>query len=346
MRVRTILLFWLLACTTSLNALADTTLVIVGDAQFCPGEGTMLTTQTAYASYLWGTGDTTSHLYVDVPGVYCITVTDDAGLSCSACISVVEIPVVTSVKYLEVCESDVVVCIPGCPTLDTLVSSLGCDSIVVLDLVVIPEPVTTLSQSICYGDSVLIGMSWHSVPGVYTITLGAGSGCDSIVMLDLSVDPWFDLIEIIPDDGLGSGAIHLTDSPANTSYLWSNGQTGASATGLSDGVFSVTVSSFNGCTAVETYVVPSGIPINPALGNTKPFGVHPNPSEGSITIDIPAWSQADAVVIMDITGRTVFERSVKGMRQIKTVLDQAPALYIATLLQGGKVISSSRVLVH
>jgi hypothetical protein len=48
--------------------------------------------------------------------------------------------------------------------------------------------IDSLAVSICEGDSVTIGNSVYAEPGMYADTLVAYSGCDSVVMLSLSVD--------------------------------------------------------------------------------------------------------------------------------------------------------------
>jgi len=63
----------------------------------------------------------------------------------------------------------------------------GCDSVVNLDLTVLPHPTTELQEVICEGDTYTVGSSTYSESGTYTDILTASSGCDSIVSLDLTV---------------------------------------------------------------------------------------------------------------------------------------------------------------
>lgn len=71
-----------------------------------------------------------------------------------------------------------------------LVSSEGCDSIVTLNLNVIPIPITNLEEELCDGESITIGSDTYTTTGQYTnILTSVVSGCDSIVNLDLVVHP-------------------------------------------------------------------------------------------------------------------------------------------------------------
>lgn len=66
-------------------------------------------------------------------------------------------------------------------------SSGGCDSLVVLNLSILPVPRSTFSESICQGESRTFGGKVLRTTGVYRDTLTAVSGCDSITILNLTV---------------------------------------------------------------------------------------------------------------------------------------------------------------
>ena len=78
--------------------------------------------------------------------------------------------------------------------IDTLIASGGCDSIITLNLSVLDELVTDLSDTICEGDSAVIGTTTYLVSGQYSQTFLANSGCDSIVNLELVVIPHRDTL--------------------------------------------------------------------------------------------------------------------------------------------------------
>ncbi|HLP18928.1 MAG TPA: hypothetical protein VK174_01430, partial [Chitinophagales bacterium] len=70
---------------------------------------------------------------------------------------------------------------------DTLVNSAGCDSIITLNLTVLPNEFTTLQASICAGAVYPFGAQQLNTAGIYTDTLTAFNGCDSIITLTLTV---------------------------------------------------------------------------------------------------------------------------------------------------------------
>lgn len=71
----------------------------------------------------------------------------------------------------------------------TLTSSHGCDSTIILDLGVWPIYETNIAGSICEGDTYPFFGQQLSTAGVHTYTLQSEHGCDSIIRLDLSLNP-------------------------------------------------------------------------------------------------------------------------------------------------------------
>jgi hypothetical protein len=73
--------------------------------------------------------------------------------------------------------------------LDTLTNSKGCDSFLTLVLTVYPTPTTNLSAAICNGQSYLFNGVYQTTSGTYRDTLVTSKGCDSFIVLTLTVNP-------------------------------------------------------------------------------------------------------------------------------------------------------------
>ncbi|MEO1260654.1 MAG: gliding motility-associated C-terminal domain-containing protein [Bacteroidota bacterium] len=71
----------------------------------------------------------------------------------------------------------------------TLTALSGCDSVVMLNLEVLSVLETDLTESICEGQSYEVGTESFNVSGEYDVTLISSANCDSIVHLDLTVNP-------------------------------------------------------------------------------------------------------------------------------------------------------------
>ncbi len=72
---------------------------------------------------------------------------------------------------------------------DTLMSTGGCDSIVELTLTVLTGSEQNITAEICQGDQYLFGDINYSSSGTYRDTIPARNGCDSIIILELTVHP-------------------------------------------------------------------------------------------------------------------------------------------------------------
>ena len=72
---------------------------------------------------------------------------------------------------------------------DTLVNSKGCDSIVVLNLTIKNTSSTVLNSAICQGSFVFFKGQNRTTTGVYKDTFINSIGCDSFVVLNLTVKP-------------------------------------------------------------------------------------------------------------------------------------------------------------
>jgi len=87
---------------------------------------------------------------------------------------------------------------------DTLATSEGCDSVVVLSLFVTPPNSSYESVEICSNENYTFAGQDLDASGIYTDTLTTASGCDSVLVLELSViDCEFEISNILTpnDDG-------------------------------------------------------------------------------------------------------------------------------------------------
>jgi PKD repeat protein len=73
--------------------------------------------------------------------------------------------------------------------LDTLVNAKGCDSIISLNLTVTSQITSTFNINICQGQSYIFNGVAQTTSGIYLDTFMSSFGCDSIVTLNLTVNP-------------------------------------------------------------------------------------------------------------------------------------------------------------
>ncbi len=70
---------------------------------------------------------------------------------------------------------------------DSLLTSSGCDSIIITNLTLLPAPVAEQDVSICDGENYFAGGGLQTTAGTYFDTLTAANGCDSIVQTNLFI---------------------------------------------------------------------------------------------------------------------------------------------------------------
>lgn len=140
---------------------------------------------------------------------------------------------------------------------DTLISSNGCDSIVISNLTVIPVTSFTQTVSICNNESFDFNGNSYTATGIYYDTLVNAGGCDSIVVTDLTVFPV------------------LTETQ-NVDLCFGETFTINGNTYTINGTYNDTLQSVNGCDSI--------VVTNLTIGNQIPTTVQLN----GITLTAPA----------------------------------------------------------
>lgn len=196
-------------------------------------------------------------------------------------------------------------CIPG-PCTVTLQSYLGCDSVVTVNLTMIPPTQTPITQAVCPGECFEYNGVSYCPPNTTPITLTSYQGCDSIILLNVTQVPVFAVVVPPQPITCSQPAVILNAGFSTaTSFEWTNssGQViGTQPTLLvtQPGCYTVTV--FNTllgvtCSDVETVCVVANLdlPAQPVISG--PLEVCLGDSEGyTIPIDPNATSYVWTVI--------------------------------------------------
>ncbi|MBA7520639.1 hypothetical protein ES705_12735 [subsurface metagenome] len=179
---------------------------------------------------------------------------------------------------------------------------------------------TLLVRSICHGNSVQIGDSSFSESGFYTVILDNYLGCDSLVNLSLEVNS-------IPSIYLGSDKIitthdtlFLSSNDIFSSYLWSNGDTTksiqipADLLGIGEFTYWLQVTNSEGCINSDTIRInvieaPQVILDNLSEGVVR---IYPNPTSGTLNIEITEISSRIKLVILSLDGSTLYSKTYRN----------------------------------
>ncbi len=229
-------------------------------------------------------------------------------------------PIVSASTDTAICPGDSILIggnyISGAGTYsETLISVYGCDSILTINLTVNVVPIDSIPISICFGDSTYIEGNYYDTTGIYTFNYTSSSGCDSILIYDLTVNnlPNFNI------NASGNTSINLGESVdlavlpgvVGTTYSWEP-PTGLdcifcqnpTATPLETTWYFVTVTNTEGCQLIDSVY----LEVDPSSNIYVPNIFSPNGNEPNNIYYIRGKGiQQFNLVIFNRWGQSVFE---------------------------------------
>lgn len=237
-------------CSNSANIKVNVrpypTPIIVGNSSFCSGDTLQLTAQGG-ATFLWNNNATTESIQITEGGTYSVTVTSQYGCSTTISKTITKnnlpIPVITGNG--TICEGQN----------GTLTASGG--------------------VTYAWSNNVSTAVIHPSSAGTYTVTVTDANGCSSTISTDITVNvpP---TVSIVGDTAFCQGTTIILNATGTSgvSYQWSNSSSGNSISVNTPGIYSVTATHLNGCTASTSQTI-STLPLpnvnisgtlNPCLG--------------------------------------------------------------------------------
>ncbi|RLD32432.1 MAG: hypothetical protein DRI73_07050 [Bacteroidetes bacterium] len=163
--------------------------IVITELSIIPISVTDVTASICKGESIWVGG-----AYQTEPGIYIDTLVATTGCDSIIITELTVFPVYTTNLEAEICEGDRIWLGGAYQTqpgtyYDILTASTGCDSTIVTELSVFPISRTSVYTHICEGDSILLGGSFRREEGTYYDTLMAVTGCDSILITELTVFP-------------------------------------------------------------------------------------------------------------------------------------------------------------
>ena len=310
-----------LTLVVTLEALPPT--AISGNTTICEGETTTLTANGG-VSYLWSDASTINSITVSQSGIYTVTATNAQGCSAPASVTVTvnPLPNVSITGGSSFCQGDsLTLTASGASTYTwsnvssiatTTVSSAGtytvtgtdangCTSTATKTVSVNPTYNTPLAHSMCEGENYNFHGQIITAAGTYTHTLQTISGCDSVLTLVVTLEA-LPPTAITGNTTICEGETTTLTANGGVSYLWSDASTSNSTTVSQSGIYTVTATNTQGCSAPASVTVTVNPLPNVAISGNDSFCQGDSLTLTATGASTYVWSNATSSVTTTVSG--------------------------------------------
>ncbi|MEZ4721484.1 MAG: LamG-like jellyroll fold domain-containing protein [Flavobacteriales bacterium] len=224
---------------------------------------------------------------------------------------------------------------PGIYT-DTLTNVAGCDSLLKINLTITGMSVSTsIEETACFSYTSPSGLYVWNVSGIYTDTFASSVGCDSIVSIDLTIGT--------VDTSVTKTGTMLTSSADTATYQWIDcknnepieGETSKSYQPSQTGNYAVVVTQA-GCMDTSACVNVKIVGVSSVFSSSE-FLLYPNPSIGSVTIDLSSQFQLAEIRVFDMNGKLVNVLPNVSRSLVQLELGQDAGLYVVEIVTDARV---------
>lgn len=208
---------------------------------------------------------------------------------------------------------------------DTLVSSLGNDSILIQELNVLALPNESQNLSACLEYFWPLDNQMYNSSGTYTTTISNSVGCDSIITLNLIINEVNTEVSI-------NGSTLISDADTAT-YQWINcdmqnailnGETNSSYTPILNGNYAVIVGQ-NGCVDTSSCYSITNVGLI-EIASENIFEIFPNPTSGIFNLKFDNSYDIN-IKIYNVLGEVVYQRDNIMDSEIQLYLNQPNGIY-------------------
>lgn len=188
-------------------------------------------------NFIWSNGALTEDVQNLNAGTFSVTVTDPGGCSATDTFTVPELGSSFTLSGLPTANTN---CIAPNGSIDLTVTPNGAYSYI-------------WSNTITAEDQASLA------PGIYYVTVSDVNGCsstESYIILDQTIQPVITETIVPSTCGNANGQIDISVSPAGSYlFVWSNGAATEDLSDVLSGMYAVTVTDMNGCSAAKSLIV-------------------------------------------------------------------------------------------
>ncbi len=196
-------------------------------------------------------------------------------------------------------------------------------------------PVDTLTQTICFGDSLVVNGTVYDITTIGAVELFQNvdtNGCDSAVVINLTVEPEIDLTVTTALPNL------IATNQAGTTFQWLYcdssyapipGQTVQGFFVPADGNYAVEV-TLNGCVDTSDCVSVIGLGVMEYMHHQ--LTAYPNPTHGEFAVLLQQPAAEAITTVRNIAGQVVATHQFNNTQQLQLSIDGAPGFYWVEVL--------------
>jgi hypothetical protein len=299
------------------------------------GFSSSLTTENVCDTYTWATDGMT---YTNT-GTYEVTLAGANALNCDS-IATLDLTINTAsdqTTTTAVCDTFIwavngMTYTSSITAVEPLTSPEGCAYSHTLELTINSSSSSSSFVSECDDYFWDANGSTYPTSGVYTANLSTVDGCDSLVILDLTIT---DVTSTSTDNGDGTYSADLLGA----TYEWIKCTLPASSTGITTQDFMPTqngdyalVTTVNNCSDTSACFVVAGIGLSSLMNQA--FTIFPNPTNGKVTIEVNN-AVSYSYTLTDLNGKILSEKDKILSDSYMIELNYPAGFYLIQIEQNG-----------
>lgn len=227
---------------------------------------------------------------------------------------------------------------------DTIPNSMGCDSIITIDLTILNHSNATLNVTECNNYTSPSGNYTWNTSGIYFDTIPNSSGCDSIITIDLTINS--------VDTSVTANPPLLTANTIGANYQWIycdsviiQGEVNQDFLATANGSYAVIITQ-NGCIDTSLCYSVYNVGRNEHIYSND-FYIFPNPSSNTLIVSFGSIITKGCIIVSNTLGESIYVQNIfnESKKEIN-VKNISSGIYFLKVFNEEKYNCKKLIVVH